>query len=111
MTAPEGPRPLSPTELRARLDAGEALVLLDVRQPGEVEICAIEGSVNVPLNELSVRISELDPDAETVCICHHGIRSAHAAGALFEAGFERLWNLSGGMDGWASEVDPSMQRY
>lgn len=105
------PQPLSPSELKRRLDDGEELVLLDVREPGETGLCRIEGSLEIPLSELSVRHVDLDPDAATVCICHHGIRSAHAAAALAELGFDRLFNLSGGIDRWAEEIDPSMTRY
>ena len=105
------PMPLSPAELRARLDAGEKLVLLDVREHQEIAICALPDVLHIPLGELSVRLPELDPDLETVCICHHGIRSANAAAALSDLGFESLWNLSGGMDRWAREIDPSMARY
>lgn len=112
MTEPGPPQPLSPTELAARLAAGDALVLLDVREPEEIAICALPGITHVPLGELSVRHHELDPDAETVCICHHGVRSASAAAALRHIGFDGpLWNLTGGMDRWSREVDPGMPRY
>ncbi|QDV08637.1 putative adenylyltransferase/sulfurtransferase MoeZ [Planctomycetes bacterium Poly30] len=111
MTA-TGPKPISPKELAARLERGDELVLLDVREPGEVAICALPGILHIPLGELSVRLTELDLDAETVCICHHGIRSAHAAAALQQIGFDgQLWNLSGGMDRWSTDVDPSARRY
>ncbi|MEE2941045.1 MAG: rhodanese-like domain-containing protein [Planctomycetota bacterium] len=102
---------LSPSELKGRLDRGDELVLLDVREHDEVEICRLPGITHIPLGELSVRHIELDPDAETVCICHHGVRSAHAAAALARLGFDALWNLSGGVDRWACEVDPDMSRY
>lgn len=102
---------LTPCELRDRLAAGEELVLLDVRQPGELEICRIEGVRSIPLGELPARVAELDPERPTVCICHHGMRSAQAAALLAQAGFERLFNLSGGVDRWAEEVDPGMARY
>jgi len=106
------PQPISPADLAARIEAGDELVLLDVREAEEVAICALPGITHIPLGELSVRHSELDPDAETVCICHHGIRSASAAGALAHLGFDGpLWNLSGGMDRWAKDVDPAMPRY
>lgn len=105
------PKPLAPADLKARLDAGDSLVLLDVRGEGEVAICALPGITHIPLGELSVRHTELDPEAETVVICHHGIRSAHAANALAGLGFEALWNLSGGVERWAQDVDPAMARY
>jgi rhodanese-related sulfurtransferase len=108
----EAPKSLSPKDLAARLERGDELVLLDVREHGEVAICALPGITHIPLGELSVRLSELDLDAETVCICHHGIRSASAAAALHQIGFDgQLWNLTGGMDRWSTEVDPSARRY
>lgn len=103
--------PISAADLKARLDRGDELVLLDVREAVELEICAIPGVVHIPLSELSVRHQELDPDAETVCICHHGVRSANAAAGLAGIGFERLLNLTGGVERWARDVDPSMARY
>jgi rhodanese-related sulfurtransferase len=102
---------LAPRELAAKLRAGEALVLLDVREADEVAICALPGSRHVPLGDVARRARELDPDAATVCICHHGVRSAHAAAALERLGFERVYNLTGGIDRWAEEVDPAMARY
>jgi rhodanese-related sulfurtransferase len=102
---------IRPSELAARLQAGDPLILLDVRQPGEIEICALPGIVHVPLGELGVRQSELDPDAEIVCICHHGVRSAHACLMLESYGFDNLVNMTGGMDLWSREVDSAMARY
>ncbi|MEM8711115.1 MAG: rhodanese-like domain-containing protein [Planctomycetota bacterium] len=103
---------MSPTELAARIEAGDELVLLDVREAEEISICALPGITHIPLGELSVRLTELDDERETVCICHHGVRSAHAAAALYQVGFEgQLWNLTGGMDRWSTEVDASIRRY
>ena len=102
---------VTPAQLQQRLAAGEALVLLDVREPEELAICALPGVTPIPLGELSVRHTELDPDATIVCICHHGIRSAHAAIALASLGFDSLVNLTGGMDRWSREVDAGMPRY
>lgn len=103
--------PLKPEDLARRLEAGEDLVLLDVREHDEWETCRIEGSVWIPLGELSVRHAELDPDRPTVCICHHGIRSASAAMGLERLDFAEVYNLSGGVDRWARVVDPKMPRY
>lgn len=102
---------LEPAALQARLAAGAELVLLDVREPDELAICALKGVVNIPLGDLPRRACELDPSAEVVCICHHGIRSAHAAAYLERAGFERVSNLQGGVERWAREVDPQMPSY
>jgi rhodanese-related sulfurtransferase len=111
MSGADAVQPLLPAELRARLEAGDELVLLDVREQHEFELCRIEGSLHIPLSELSLRHVELDPEREIVCVCHHGIRSANAAAALARLDFDRLYNLVGGVDRWAREVDPGMPRY
>jgi rhodanese-related sulfurtransferase len=102
---------LTPAQLRDRLRAGEDLVVLDVREDEERGLCAIAGSLHIPMGELSVRHVELDAERATVCVCHHGIRSAHVAAALARLGFERLFNLAGGIDRWAAEIEPGMARY
>jgi rhodanese-related sulfurtransferase len=103
--------PLTPGELKARLEAGADLIVLDVRENEELEICAIQGATHIPMSELSVRHIELDPDRPTVCVCHHGIRSASVASALENLDFTELYNLTGGIDRWADEVEPDMERY
>jgi len=101
---------VSPRGLKGRLDAGERPVLLDVRERWEWELARIAGSTLVPLSEINERYRELDPDAETVVICHHGARSARVADALTRAGFNRVSNLEGGLDAYA-DVDESVPRY
>ena len=102
---------LSPTELRDRLAADAPPVVLDVREHGELAVCSLDGAVHVPMGEIVARVDELDPAAEIVCMCHHGVRSARVASFLVSQGFERVWNLSGGIDRWAEDVDPAMARY
>lgn len=102
---------MRPQELAERLAAGDNLVVLDVRQPEELAICRLDGVVSIPLGELTRRYEELDPAGEVVCVCHHGVRSARAAGFLQQMGFSKVWNLTGGMDAWAVEVDPKVARY
>lgn len=97
--------------MRERLAAGEALVLLDVREADEHALGTLPGSTLLPLSELSLRVAELDPDRPVVCICHHGVRSASVAQALDRLGFEQVYNLVGGLDRWAREVDPAFPRY
>lgn len=97
-------------ELKERLDRGEAPVLLDVREPWEFALARIEGSKLVPMAGLPERIPELDADAETVVICHHGLRSAYVTQFLDRSGFGKVLNLEGGLDAY-SAVDPSVPRY
>lgn len=102
----------SATQLKERLDAeGAAPVLLDVREPNEFEYCHIDGSLHMPMASVPARVSELDRDAETVVICHHGGRSMQVAMFLKQQGFSNVINLAGGVSGWARQVDPSMPQY
>ena len=101
---------VSPRELKERLDAGDNPVLLDVREPWEYELARIEGSTLVPLSQIEERFGELDPNAETIVICHHGSRSAHVTQALNRSGFHYVSNLEGGLDAYA-DVDDSVSRY
>jgi len=101
---------ITPQELKRRLDGGDTPVLLDVRELWEFEIARIEGSKLIPMGEMPERVSELDPSAETVVICHHGSRSAYVTQALQQAGFGKVLNLEGGLDAYSRE-DPSMPRY
>ena len=96
--------------LKARLDAGDSPVLLDVREPWESDLARIDGSKLIPMSELGERFTELDPSAETVVICHHGNRSAYVTQALKGAGFEKVLNLEGGLDAY-SFVDESVPPY
>ncbi|MBI5363139.1 MAG: rhodanese [Planctomycetes bacterium] len=102
---------ITPADLAARLAQGESFVLLDVREPVELALARIDGVRAIPLGELVRRAGELDPDLPTVCICHHGIRSARAAGHLASSGFRAVFNLAGGIDRWSAEVDARIPRY
>jgi adenylyltransferase/sulfurtransferase len=98
-------------ELKKRLDAGEDLPIIDVREPHEWAICRIEGSRLVPLGTLPERMHEFDSSRTYVMLCKVGIRSARAIAQLRTAGFRRLLNLKGGVVAWAEEVDPSLPIY
>mgnify|MGYP001043531673 CR=1 FL=1 len=106
-------RHLRPAELKAWLDeAGrDKPMLLDVRESWEFGLCRIEGSELMPLQTLPGRLAELNPARETVVICHHGVRSYHAARFLEHNGFTNVINLTGGVDAWAKEADPTMPTY
>ena len=102
---------ITPAELKRRLDAGEDLVLLDVREPRETRINALPGAVEIPLGQIPSQMHRLRRDSEIVAYCKTGARSARATELLREAGFGRVRNLEGGIDRWAREVDPSLPRY
>lgn len=106
-----GPRSIAPKELARRIAAGERFVLLDVREPEELAICRLPDSLSIPLGEVPRRLGELERQATIVCVCHHGVRSANAAGLLVRAGFPAVLNLAGGVERWALEVDPTLPRY
>jgi len=99
------------TELKARMDAGRAPVIVDVREPWEAAICRIPGAVLIPLGELPQRIDDLDRAAEIVVHCKSGGRSAQAVALLRARGFARASNLSGGIRRWINEIDPSQPGY
>jgi adenylyltransferase/sulfurtransferase len=110
--AEEEPVPaISVTELKAKQDRCEKFVLLDVREKFEYEICRIPGSKLIPLPELPSRMSELDSADEIVLHCKSGVRSAKALKLLKEAGFSKVWNVTGGIEAWADDVDPDMPKY
>lgn len=106
-------RQLRPAELKAWLDdpARQKPVLIDVREAWEFGVCRIDGSQLVPLPTIPARLAELNPAQETVVICHHGVRSYHAARFLEHNGFTNVINLTGGVDAWAKEADPTMPTY
>jgi sulfur-carrier protein adenylyltransferase/sulfurtransferase len=109
------PEPAGPTltvaELHARLARGAKPILLDVRTPQEWAICHLDGATLIPLQTLPARAAELPREAEIVCYCHVGARSAMAAAYLRREGYARARNLVGGIEAWAREIDPSMPRY
>ena len=102
---------LGPSEVKALLEQGKGVVLLDVRESHEHEIVRIEGSTLIPLSELHLRTNELDTADTVVTYCHHGQRSLQAIATLEKFGFKKLKHLRGGIDAWACEVDQEMPRY
>jgi|SRR5436190_21097084 len=103
---------ITASELKARLDAGEDIQLIDVRQPDEYAFAKIEGAKLIPLGEIISRMDELDADRDTVIHCKMGGRSAQAIMVLQQAGFKgNLTNLLGGITAWSNEVDPSVPKY
>ncbi|MBI1842299.1 MAG: hypothetical protein HYR88_15795 [Verrucomicrobia bacterium] len=107
------PSQLAPSDLAAWMRKPDAPLLLDVREPEEHQFVALAGSLLIPLAELPARSEELDEwrRRDVVVYCHHGIRSLRAIAHLAALGFEKLHNLSGGIDRWTSDVDSSLPRY
>lgn len=97
--------------LKAQLDRGEDVYVLDVREPNEFQICRIQGSTLIPLGELASRTAELDRDRDMIVHCKMGGRSAKAVALLQERGFTRVRNLTGGILAWIDRVDPSQSKY
>ena len=106
----EGPEITAP-ELARELEANPDIVLIDVREPHEYEICRIEGATLISLGELPARLNELDGHKEIVTHCHHGVRSMQALEILQAAGFAKVRSLRGGIDAWSIQVDQTVPRY
>ena len=86
-------------------------LLLDVREPWEYNVCRIDGSLLTPMQTIPQRMNELDGARDTVCICHHGGRSMQVAMFLERHGFASVFNLTGGVDAWARQIDNAMPTY
>lgn len=107
-------RRFTPAQLQSYMTDNTAPpLLIDVREPWEFQTCHLAGSRLIPMRQipLAVEAEELDPDLEIVVICHHGIRSRQVAYYLEQQGFDKVINLEGGVEAWASEIDPAMPRY
>lgn len=103
---------ITAAELKAKLDSGEDIQLIDVRQPDEYAFAKIEGATLIPLGEVIARMGEIDPTRETVVHCKMGGRSARAIEALKHHGFDgSLTNLAGGITAWSNDVDPTVPKY
>jgi rhodanese-related sulfurtransferase len=102
---------IEPIELKERLMRGDDLRVLDVREPEEVAVAPFPAALHLPMGEVPSQVQVLDAAAEWVVVCHHGIRSAHVAKYLARMGFERVSNLTGGIDRWSLTVDRSVPRY
>lgn len=113
MSEPTTKVEITPLELKKRLDSGEVLVVLDIREPHELKISVLPDVLHIPMGELTDRIEELEAkkSEEIVVVCRAGNRSSVIADFLRESGFERVYNLTGGMNLWADTVDASFHKY
>ncbi|MBV6632490.1 MAG: sulfurtransferase [Alphaproteobacteria bacterium] len=102
---------VGPDWVKARLDSGEPLHLIDVREAWERDIAMIRDSFHIPMGEIAQRVDEVPKDKPVVVICRVGGRSAQVTNALRQQGFENVINLAGGTNGWAAQIDPEMDSY
>ena len=103
---------LSVSEVSERLKKGDKdFIVLDVREPGEIATASVAGTLNIPMNSIPGRLSELPQDKEIAVLCHHGNRSRRVAEFLVRNGFEKVFNIAGGIHAWSTDVDPSVPTY
>jgi rhodanese-related sulfurtransferase len=102
---------IDPAGLKAKMDAGESFCLLDVREPWEVALASIPGSLYIPMQEIPARLKELDAAAEIIVMCKAGGRSQRTAEFLLAQGYRRVSNLRGGIDAWSRDIDPDVPDY
>ena len=109
--AQEQPLEIDVTEAARRRAAGEDFLLLDVREPQELAICAIEDHLHIPMQQIPARLNEVPKDRPVMVLCHHGVRSMQVTMFLRRQGFDNATNLAGGIEDWAQRIDPGMARY
>ncbi len=103
---------LTVRDLSARLKNGDAgIVVLDVREPWEIAIASLPGSLNIAMREIPARVAELPQDKAIAVLCHHGNRSARVAEFLVRNGFQNVYNIGGGIAAWAQDIDPTTPVY
>jgi len=102
---------ITPKEVKAKQDRGDAFTFIDVREPHEYQICKIPGTKLIPLGELPKRLNELDQSAEIIAHCKSGVRSGKAVDLLKQNGFKKARNMKGGILAWSDQVDPSVPKY
>ena len=102
---------ITPKEVKARLERGEKLLLVDVREPHEHALCRIEGAVLIPMGTIPANLQKLDVDEDVICFCHHSMRSMDVANWLRSKGVNGAKSMAGGIDRWAMEIDPNVPRY
>jgi len=102
---------ITPKEVKERLDRGEKLLLVDVREPQEYAMCRIEGATLIPMGTIAANLQKLDVDEDVICYCHHGMRSLDVANWLRGKGVGGAKSMTGGIDRWSIEIDSSVPRY
>ena len=106
---------IRPAQLARWLQSGDGRepppVVLDVRDAWETQLCSLPDSLHIPMQQIPARLAEIDAQRPVVCLCHHGMRSMQVAAYLASNGVREVYNLAGGIDAWAREIDPSCATY
>lgn len=102
---------IMPLQVKQQLDRGEKMILVDVREPWEYQLCKIAGALLIPMGSIPANLQALDTGEDVICYCHHGMRSLDVAVWLRGQGIENAKSLNGGIERWSLEVDPSVTRY
>jgi len=102
---------ITPQEVKQRLDRGEKLLVVDVREPWEYAHCHIENALHIPMGSIPANLQSLDTDEDVICYCHHGMRSLDVANWLRSQGIVSAKSMAGGIERWSAEVDPKVPRY
>ena len=102
---------ITPQSLRQRLDRSDKVLLVDVREPWEHQLCSIEGAKLLPMGTIPANLQALDTGDDVICYCHHGVRSLDVTVWLRGQGVEGAMSLAGGIDRWSTEIDPNVPRY
>ena len=113
-TLPDLPLEATPQDVQRRIDAGESLILIDVREPEEFAITRIEGATLIPMRTIPANLQQLDAradEATLIVFCHHGVRSLNVVCWLREQGVPACQSMAGGIDAWSTLIDPSVPRY
>jgi rhodanese-related sulfurtransferase len=108
------PLEITPQDVQSRIDAGEPLVLIDVREPNEFALTRIEGATLIPMRSIPASLQELEAKADEntlIVFCHHGVRSLNVVNWLRNQGVTACQSMAGGIDAWSAVVDPSVPRY
>jgi rhodanese-related sulfurtransferase len=102
---------IMPQDVQALRERGDDFVLLDVREPWEVQTAQITGSTHIPMGDIPMHVQELDPDQHIVVVCHHGVRSLNVTHWLRQQGFDNVQSMRGGIDLWSKTIDPKVPVY
>jgi rhodanese-related sulfurtransferase len=104
-------REITPKELKVRLDAGEAIDIIDIREAWELHQSRLAEAMHIPMNDIPASLDRIPRDKPVVLMCHMGSRSAMVANWMQKQGYDNVYSLAGGIDRWAEEVDPSIPVY